>query len=431
MLVGSVTHPDEIGPVSKLVDLIELRFDVYPFAEMPKLPWILTLRRQAHISEEERLSKIEKALELGCAYCDLETDTDPIFIAKMAKKFPQVKFIGSYHNFETMPDLDDLLQSMKNPHFAIYKIAVTPHSTPEMLRLMLFAKKAQVPLSVMGMGPFGRPSRILAPIMGSVLNYAGLQEDLQLHRDSLQTLIDVYRFRQLNRETLIYALIGDPVEQSPGHLFHNAHFKHNAVYVKMRLRPDELPSFLELMQQLSFGGLSVTMPLKEAIVPYFTEMAPIGAINTVVRNQGMNTDGPGALNAIAKHTSVRGKRLAILGAGGTARAIAHEAVKRGAIVSIYNRTIERAYQLAAEFGCTGHGLDELKDYDILVNTIPAYMVREILPTATVMDVIYAPRETPLLQAAKRAGCHCIYGEEMFIEQALLQQSAFSFFSRNR
>lgn len=138
----------------------------------------------------------------------------------------------------------------------------------------------------------------------------------------------------------------------------------------------------------------------------------------------MNTDGPGALNAIEKHTNVRGKRLAILGAGGTARAIAHEALKRGAMVSIYNRTIERAYQLAAEFGCTGHGLDELKDYDILVNTIPAQTVREILPAATVMDVIYAPKETPLLQAVKRAGCVCIYGEEMFIEQALLQQDFF-------
>jgi 3-dehydroquinate dehydratase/shikimate dehydrogenase len=424
MLVGSVTHPDEIGPVSQLVDLIELRFDAYPFTEMPKLPWILTLRRQVHISEEKRLSQIEKALQLGPAYCDLETDTDPIFIARMAKKFPRVKFIGSYHNFETMPDLDDLLQSMKNPHFAIYKIAVTPHSTPEMLRLMLFAKKAKVPLSVMGMGPFGRPSRILAPIMGSVLNYAGLQEDLQLHRDSLQTLIEIYRFRQLNTQTLIYALIGDPIEQSPGHLFHNSHFKHNAVYVKLQLRPSELPSFLELMQQLPFGGLSVTMPLKEAIVPYLSETTPIGAVNTVVRNKGVNTDGPGALNAIEKHTNVRGKRLAILGAGGTARAIAHEALKRGAMVSIYNRTIERAYQLAAEFGCTGHGLDELKDYDILVNTIPTQIIREILSAAIVMDVIYAPKETPLLQAAKRAGCVCIYGEEMFIEQALLQQDFF-------
>jgi 3-dehydroquinate dehydratase/shikimate dehydrogenase len=443
MLVGSVTHPHQIDQIRPLVDLIELRLDYFEIHEKPDFPVIFTLRKKEQggvydFSESTRLKKIEKLLELGPDYCDIEADTDPVFIERIAKKFPKVKLIGSYHNFEETPqDLDAIFQTMKNPHFSIYKMALQACSTLDMLKLMIFLKKSKEPLSAMSMGELGKPSRVMAPILGSVLDYAGLEEDPKLHRYSLKTLLETFHYKKLNRQTLLYSLIGNPVEQSPGHLFHNLRFQHNAVYIKMSLLGEEVPEFFALLRQLPFGGLSITIPLKEAVYSQMDEVKPIaqviGAINTVlIQNRkiiGTNTDGPGALNAIEKHLKVRGKRIAILGAGGTARAIAYEAKKRGALVMIFNRTPERARKLADEFGCVGYVLDALSQhsYDILVNTIPPKesQVPPLHPYAAVMDAVYTPKETPLLAAAKELGCLCIYGEEMFVEQALLQQKEWS------
>jgi 3-dehydroquinate dehydratase/shikimate dehydrogenase len=439
MLVCSITNPHEIDQVPPLVDLIELRLDHFPIQQKPNRPCIFTFRKEAEggkqkIAEQERLAKIESYLELRPEYCDLEADTDPQFIEKIARRFPHVKLIGSHHNFEETPqDLNLVLQKMKNPHFSIYKMAFKANSTLDLLRLLIFCKNSQAPLSVMSMGPLGAPSRVLAPIVGSLLTYTGLQEDAKLGRYSLNTLLQTYHYPKLNRETLIYSLIGDPVDQSPGALFHNPRFQHNAVYVKMPLRGIDVAPFFSLIRQLPFGGLSVTIPIKEVVYSEMDEVSPIGkaigAINTVTFRHkeaiGTNTDAPGALNAIEKHTSVQGKQIALLGAGGTARAIAYEAKRRGAFVSIFNRTLSAAKKLAGEFDCAAYLLQDLPNhsYDILVNTIPpkSIGVPPLLSQKTVMDVVYFPKETPLLAMAKKLGCQCIYGEEMFVEQALLQQ----------
>lgn len=440
MLVASITNPNEINQVKALADLIELRLDYFEIDAKPNFPTIFTLRKKEQggawpFSEEERLAKIEKWLELQPEYLDIEADTDPAFIERVARKFPKTKLIGSYHNFkETPKDLDAVLQGMKNPHFSIYKIAVTAQSTLDLLHLLIFASGAKVPLSVISMGEYGRPSRVIGPIVGNVLDYAGLHDDPHLHRYSLKTLLDLFHYRKLNRNTRIYGLIGDPVEQSPGDLFHNPRFKQNAVYVKMRLLGEEAPEFFKLARKLPFGGLSVTIPLKEVAYLQMDELTQaakaIGAINTVIFQKtklvGTNTDGAGALNGIEKRVQVSGKRFAILGAGGTARAIAFEAIKRGAVVSIYNRTAIRAEKLASELGCSGYPLEMLEDYDILVNTIPlSIFIPRLSPETLVMDVVYSPKETPLLMAAEKLGCQCVYGEEMFEEQAVLQQNEWN------
>ncbi len=439
MLVGCATNLEQIEKIGPLVDLVELRLDYFDIDERPRFPCIFTLRKQAQggvksIEEKERLTQILALLEMKPDYLDIEADTDPHFIETIAKRFPEVKLIGSYHNFDETPaDLSAVLEGMKNPHFSIYKIAAKANSTPDMLKLMLFAREAKEPVSVMSMGEFGKPSRVLAKIMGSLLDYTSLSEDSCLHRYDVKTLLETFHYRRLNKETRIYALIGDPVEKSPGHIFHNPRFQQNAVYVKMIVRPEEIAETFSLMKKLPFGGLSVTIPLKELIQGEMDEITPIaraiGAINTVTFKNGKligtNTDGIGALTAIEKHTQVKGKKLAILGAGGAARGIAYEAKQRGAHVSIFNRTKARALSLAREFGCEGFGMDELShhSYDILINTIPptSEEIPSIRPQTFVMDVVIALKETPILTEAKKLGCKCIYGEEMFIEQALLQQ----------
>ncbi len=469
MLIAVITGPTieaalaEMQKIASLADALEIRLDYFEeeaFSHLDKLvaksplPLIFTLRKtdqggHRQIDEKERLAAIEKLSPFHPAYLDLEADLDPSFIARIAKKFPKTKLIGSYHNFEETPrDLEAVLNGMKNPHFTIYKIAVKANSTPEMLKLMAFLKKhsSQTLLCCISMGEWGKPSRVLGKILGNAIDYsANEEEQAQLHRYNLKTLHEIFHYRRLNSETRIYSLIGDPVEQSPGHIFHNDIFRknnRNAVYIKMKVQGEEVRDLFAYVDQLPFSGLSVTIPLKETISPFMDKIDPaaekIGAINTVaIKNgikMGSNTDAPGALNAIERHLKVKNKRVAILGAGGTARAIAYEAMQRGATVKIFNRTAERAIELAEEMGCTGYGLNELPShpYDLLVNTTaPSHDGKapipddQILPSTTVMDVVYYPKETPLLKAAKQHGCPCVFGEEMFREQALLQQVAWS------
>jgi 3-dehydroquinate dehydratase/shikimate dehydrogenase len=255
---------------------------------------------------------------------------------------------------------------------------------------------------------------------------------------SVTELMDIYHYPQLNPKTSIYGLIGDPIEKSVGHIYHNAVFARRnvkAVYVKMTVKPDELSEFISLAKELGMRGLSVTIPLKEKILPFVDMLddcaKKIGAVNTLLFQDGKilgtNTDGIGALDAIEKRVVVQGKKMVLLGAGGAARAIAYEAIVRGAHVLILNRTVQRAKETALALHCRGGGLDALPDdYDILVNCSPDPMpidAARIRPKTIVMDVVYSPHLTPFLQAAADRGCQIVQGEEMFLNQAV-GQTAF-------
>ncbi|MGZ3732411.1 MAG: shikimate dehydrogenase, partial [Parachlamydiaceae bacterium] len=220
---------------------------------------------------------------------------------------------------------------------------------------------------------------------------------------------------------------------------HNALFSrlgYNAIYVKMAIQPHEIGSFLYYAKQLGFQGLSVTMPLKEQLLPYLDSIDPsaqeIGAINTLFFTDnhihGYNTDGIGALNALEKCCPVNGKHLVLIGAGGAARAIAYEAIRRGAKVTIVNRNATKALELAKELNCMGMGLNQMaslskQGYNVLINCTPhplAIPQNEILPNCIAMDIVTKPKESAFLKAAKAQGCRIIYGYNMFIEQALGQ-----------
>ena len=329
MLIGVILGPtveaalQEIEEIRELVDAAEIRLDHFtePARQQisllkahARLPLVFTFRKKQQggygdFSESERLKLFSQALLAEPEFADIETDTDPAFIHRIAKQHPKITLIGSHHDFEKMPsDLSALLSSMKHPCFAMYKMALHASSTIDLLRLMLFGREMSkiVPLSCIAMGEYGRPSRILGPIIGNVLNYTSLRDQFgAVCQLGLHTLHSLYRFSHLTQGTKIYALLGDPVALSRGDIFHNEIFRNqgiHAVYVKLRLTAAELEGFFEMMPKLPFGGFSVTIPLKEAILPFLTKIDPvasaIGAVNTL-RVQGMdtigsNTDAPGA-----------------------------------------------------------------------------------------------------------------------------------------
>ena len=129
----------------------------------------------------------------------------------------------------------------------------------------------------------------------------------------------------------------------------------NAVYLAFDVVPDRLESALRGLAELGAGGVNLTIPLKERVLPLLDWVSPeaarIGAVNTVRftdgRSEGYNTDAPGFLASLrTSGIEVQGRRCVILGAGGSARAVAVALANAGAQITLANRTVERAMELA-------------------------------------------------------------------------------------
>lgn len=289
----------------------------------------------------------------------------------------------------------------------------------------------------LSMGVPGQFTRILGPVFGNAIDYACLnaKEATAPGQITVEDILNVYNYRSLNSETAIYGLIGDPVDESKGHIVHNQAMKKlglNAVYVKMPVKPQELPDYFRKIKGLNFRGLSVTMPLKEPVMAHLSRIDPeaekIGAVNTLVFEEdgfaGYNTDGVGALDAIEKRIPVKGKKMVFLGAGGSAKGVAYEARSRGAKIVILNRTESKAEALAKELGGEWGGLSDVPaQYDVLVNSTSEDMpisADSILPEKVVFDVVYRAKHTEFLKAAENKRCVLVFGYEMFVNQAAAQ-----------
>ncbi len=249
-------------------------------------------------------------------------------------------------------------------------------------------------------------------------------------------------------------MFGDPVEHSLSPVMHNAAYKAlgmDCEYHKFRVTMDDLEGAIKGARAMGFGGVNLTIPLKEkalGIVEPDTMAQAIGAVNTIEFSDdtiagitsitgiaGHNTDGIGAVKALAASgVDIPGSRVLILGAGGAARAVAYQLAKDGARVTIANRTLGKAQELAGNVrsvgDASGTGLEELPgltaNADIIINTTSVGMhpdTDRTLVTADMMhtgqvifDIVYSPLKTRLLMEAKKAGAVTIDGIRMLVLQ---------------
>ncbi len=441
------------------IDGVELRLDHFEkidfealknFLQTCGIPVMLTVRRNDQGgtfrgTENERLALLESLCALQPAYLDLEFDVPQDFRKKLFETYPNVSLLSSYHDFSQTPaDIESIFNKIKTPYAHVYKMALAAKSCVDALRFLEFMQSRRDNEKIIGMcmEEDGKLTRILAPVFGTFMIYATIIEGLATAPGQMtaKELQEIYRFRQLNRHTQIYGLIGDPIDKSLGHLIHNAVFeeaKINAVYLRIRVKPQDLSAFFALVIKLSFKGLSVTMPHKETIMPLLAQISietrVIGACNTIqIKNgvmTGYNTDGIGALNAIERHGLVFGKHVVFIGAGGAAKALIFEAAQRGAFVSVVNRTPERAIEIAKIVKGRGGGFELLPEiykqgYDVIVNCTPeSDLIDEkwILPEKIAMDIVYIPKNTSFLVKASQKKCKIVYGYEMFVGQAVEQE----------
>ena len=247
--------------------------------------------------------------------------------------------------------------------------------------------------------------------------------------------------RHIDSRTALYVVLGDPVAHSLSPVMHNAAFDLtgcNAVYVALRVT--DPAGAVAAIRTLSIAGASVTIPHKTTVIDYLDQLDPaaetIGAVNTIVNQDGIligyNTDGSGAVRALTEKTSLKRKCVTVIGAGGAARAIGYAVAEQGARVTIANRSTMPGQALSRELQV---GFIPLKEFtgdscDVLINTTPVGMHPDIDDTPiddsvlrsdmVVMDAVYNPLVTRLLQSAGRTGCVTVSGADMFVYQGAAQ-----------
>ena len=461
MLASIITGPDLFSAKRQIknssnADLIELRLDYLDSIAIDKVKKLMVYSGKKVIfnlttaenggkysqNEKKMLYDLENLFSLKPAYFDLASNISFDFVQRMHEKYPEVEIITSYHNLKfTEDNLEQLFEKIKNPYAKFYKIVCYANSTIDALRMIDFLKKNKTDnLIAFSLGERGSFSRVISQIFNSRIVYGFVDKKINEGQISIDDLVNIYNIKNINEKTDIYALLADPIEPSLSHVYHNSIFKEqnkNSVYVKIKLNVQEMNLFFNLVKDLPFSGFSVSMPLKEKAIHFLDENnSPFDAVNTILVKDrkliGYNTDGIAALDAVERKMKVKDKKVVILGAGGSAKAIAYEAKKRGAEVVIINRDETKAIGLASKLKCRAFPLSKIREvlfegYNILINATSSSMANiSLVPIecfisgTIVMDIVTRPVDTILLKEANIKGCVVLYGMEMFINQAALQ-----------
>lgn len=366
---------------------------------------------------------------------------------------PWEKVICSWHDFEGTPEYLFLLyERMEGTPAAVVKIAAQANRIDDCLPIFetIDYARGKKPVIALGMGLPGMATRVLGLSRGAMLTFAALRKGAEsaAGQPTIQEMRELYRVQSLNRESEIYGVIGNPVGHSRSPRIHNsalAALGRDGVYLPLAV--ENLARFVKDFIRhpvhridWQLRGLSVTIPHKVAIIDHLDFIdktaRQIGAVNTLVIKDkkllGYNTDVIGAMKPLERMIELKGARAAIIGAGGSARAICHGLRERGAETTIYARNVEKAWSLADEFDARVAGLDDFAgETDLVINCTPIGMhghsegqsplkPESLSKVDLVYDLIYTPEETALLRAAREAGCRTLGGLAMLVGQAAEQ-----------
>ena len=466
------------------------------------MPSIVTCRSAAeggmyHGDDADRAELLTQLLDCDDPprYVDIEwraLQGDPDFAGRITTTLDfvraqgrdrQASLIASVHDFAGRPaDLMQLIERMTlDAHVDVIKMAWMARSLRDNLEAFDLLSERRKPMIALCMGRFGLMSRVLAPKFGGLLTYTSDAANLETApgQPTLEQMRDIYHFDRIGPQTNVYGVIGWPVEHSRGPQLHNQGFERadfDGVYLPMPIPggSHEYEHFKATVgsmidhPRLDFRGASVTIPHKENLVRFVRERGGrldafstrVNAANTLLVGSAgglacANTDLPAMVQSLCagmgiEERDLKGRRAAILAAGGVARAAVAALVDAGAHVVIYNRSIEKARALVDDLDsrrpadATGSVViadltmqNSIEKFDAIINCTPIGMTGGPAPndspidilmngriqldsSVTVMDTVYAPQRTPLITQSEAAGARAVTGMDMFLRQAGLQ-----------
>ncbi len=454
-----------------IADAIELRLDYledrdlwFVLTRLPELsdrlrkPLIFTYRpgeqggqRNTSLADRRHFwGSLPDHIKAAISYADFELD----LVEKLAQTespVPWHKVICSHHDFsETPANLREIYKRIARTPAAIVKIAVKANRIADCLPVFELMQYSAKPVIALAMGLPGISTRVLALSRGALLTFGALRRGAESAsgQPTVSELRDLYRVNKLTKDSLVLGVMGNPVGHSRSPLIHNtalAALGIDGVYLPFEV--DDAGEFVRdfvrpatKKMDWRLRGLSLTIPHKLAIMPHLDVIDPtaqrIGAINTVVVEgnelHGYNTDVIGAMKPLEERIAVRDACVAVIGAGGAARALCYGLNERGALVTVFARDLNKAQALADEFGARAALLERLDGKaEIIINCTPIGMqghdegtsplrAEQLKGVKLVYDLIYNPVETALLRDARAAGCQTLGGLAMLIGQAAEQ-----------
>jgi 3-dehydroquinate dehydratase/shikimate dehydrogenase len=422
--------------------------------------------------QQLRVDTLAAAIKAGAEFVDFEHENfrDAQSREKIETALSQssnARLILSAHNFETrFDDIGKLCRDiLAASPTAIPKLVYRANHINDCFDAFDLLHEAGGERIVFCMGAAGLISRIIAKKLGSFVTFASIDPDSATAPGQLtiEQFKKLYRGDCIDAETELFGVIADPVGHSLSPAIHNACLGEqgmNRLYLPLLVQggQKEFDLFLHNVferEWLNFRGFSVTIPHKRSALDYVRAKGgyveplaeKIGAANTVIADQdgklaAYNTDYAGALDAITggmgiTRTDFKSMPVAVVGAGGVARAIVAGLSDAGAEVKIYNRTLKKAERLAGEFNCEFAPLDELRSLDakLVINCTSIGMHPKVDATPVpegslkgdmaVFDTVYNPAQTLLLKQAKNKKAKTIDGIAMFVNQAMAQFRLFT------
>lgn len=467
------------------IDMVELRVDylnkderlhVRNFPSLVHIPTILTIRRSIDggkyiEGEASRTTLFARALAFAdpdpsknFAYVDFEDDFHVPCLQDAAFAYG-TRVIRSFHDMKgTVKNIAEKMTKMRVTGHEIPKIALMPKCLSDVTDVFRQAKDIpDFPHILIAMGPFGVATRILAENLKSFITYTAPIENGTNLFDIGQldpiTLNTIYNFHNITENTKIFGITGYPLNTTLSPILHNTGFKKkNIDGIYIPIRAEKIEEALDFANVIGVQGMSVTVPHKETILQHLYQISAkvgeIGACNTIIKREkgweGFNTDAEGfrrSLCSFLETDTLKGMKVAIIGAGGAARAAAAVVKELKGKACIFNRTPSRAKDLAAAYNFKWAPLNEesmilLEQYsDLIIQTTSVGLgvseaafhlpENDALPYydfrghEAVYDMIYSPSVTPVLARAESAGCRICNGLTMLQFQGYKQFELFT------
>ncbi|MGH9407726.1 MAG: shikimate dehydrogenase [Terriglobia bacterium] len=396
-------------------------------------------------SVEQQAALLEAAVRGGCHWVDLEAQSIRRGGAILLERFKNAKVVVSHHDYRSMAPLGEIYRKLSRLPIQGVKIVAHAHRLEDNLKVRKFLAlhRGTAPRAIaFALGPSGIPSRLLSLKWGCNFTYASAGSHFAVASGQLpaHAMRSVYRVERLDHRTQLYGVVGSRASISLSPSMQNAAFnakRVNAVYLPCET--SRLSDFLRFARNLNFGGFSVTMPYKRAIIKELDWIDPlaaqIGACNTVAVQRGKwmgwNTDAAAVVEVFTKRLRLAGSRILVLGAGGAARSAAFALRGEGAEVYISARREALARRIARVISAevVPWGSADGLDVDAVINATPIGMApnADAIPidlarvrVRVVLDMVYYPMETRLLAMARGRGITTISGLEMLVDQGARQ-----------